>query len=334
MPMKMKLAVIVPTHNRAQSLRKTLSSLTSAMVPPGMEVEVMVVDNNSSDDTAAVVEEMRPLFGEVKLQYLFEPRQGRSYAVNTGIEGTVSDLISTIDDDEQVDQRWYTEIHKVFGERWDKLDFAGGKILPNLETTPPDWVEPLKTGALCWRDFGDTEWEYHKDSPMITGAHGIFKRSVFDRIGLYNESLGVKGKGFLGGEDEVLYDQLIENGFRGVYFPNLVVYHDVPARRLTKGFYRQWLIGVGRSRRIADVHYKRVEGVRIIGIPRCMYRQAAESVVGRIKHTVRRDEASALEAENNALVFVGFFYQTHIEGTWFDRVILEAVGRALKPVSR
>ena len=334
MPMKMKLAVIVPTHNRAHSLRKTLTSLAAAAVPPNLEVDVMVVDNNSVDNTAQVVEEMRPIFGDIRLEYLFEPRQGRSFAVNAGIGATTGDLISTIDDDEQISKHWYTEIGKIFSERWDELDFVGGKILPNLEATPPAWVEPLKAGALCWRDFGDSEWIYDQSSPMITGAHGIFKRSVFEKIGMYNESLGVRGKGFLGGEDEVLYDQLMQHGCSGLYCPGLVVHHDVPSRRLTKGFYRLWLVGVGRSRRLADLHYKRLEGGRVIGIPRWMFRLAAEGCLKRIKHTLKGNEAEALEAENHFLVFVGFFYETHIEGTWFDRVILNAIGKVLKPVSR
>ena len=303
-------------------------------MPEEFEIEVMVVDNNSVDNTAEVVEKMKPSFRGIRLSYLFEPRQGRSMAVNAGIRATTSDLISTIDDDEQVSEHWYTEIHRIFSGQWDELDFAGGKILPNLESDPPEWVEPLKSGALCWRDFGDREWFYDKNSPMITGAHGIFKRSVFEKVGMYNENLGVKGKGFLGGEDEVLYDQLMDHGCRGIYCPQLVVHHDVPSRRLTKGFYRQWLVGVGRSRRIADLHYKRLEGTRFLGIPRWMYRLAAEGCFARIKYTLKGDEAQALEAENHSLIFVGFFFQTHIEGSWFDRVVLNAISKTLKPVRR
>jgi glucosyl-dolichyl phosphate glucuronosyltransferase len=330
----MKLTVIVPTYNRAQTLRKTLDSLATAALPPDFDVNVIVVDNNSTDNTSAVVEEMAPRFVNVGIKYLFEPRQGRSFAVNSGLSIADGDLISTIDDDEQVDKNWYVEIKKIFNERWEKVDFVGGKILPNLEVDPPEWVEPLKEGALCWRDFGDDEWSYDQNSPMITGAHGIFKKSVFDKIGFYNEALGVKGKGFLGGEDEVFYDQVIAASLQGIYHPKLVVYHDVPARRLTKAFYRRWLIGVGRSRRLADLHYKPIPGTRLFAIPRWMYKWAAGGIYQRVKYAVLRDKTRALEAENKPLVFLGFFYATHIEGGRLERVFLNFMRKSDASVTR
>jgi len=330
----MRLTVIIPTYNRAASLRKTLNSLSAAALPPGLEVDVIVVDNNSTDNTSQVAEEMASQFVEVGFRYLFEPRQGRSFAVNSGLRTADGDLISTIDDDEQIDKNWYIEIHKIFNDRWEEVDFVGGKILPNLEADPPTWIEPLKEGALCWRDFGDHEWRYDKNSPMITGAHGIFKKSTFDRIGLYNEALGVKGKGFLGGEDEVFYDQLIEAGFQGIYHPKLVVYHDVPARRLTKAFYRRWLIGVGMSRRLADLHYKPIPGTRLFAIPRWMFKWAAGGFFQLVKFTLTGDEEKALDAENKPLVFIGFFYATHIEGGWLDNRVLNLVRQWGRSVSR
>jgi len=330
----MKLTVIVPTYNRAESLRKTLVSLSEATLPPGFEVDVIVVDNNSTDSTPQIVEEIQARFAAIPLRYLFEPRQGRSFAVNAGLRIADGDLISTIDDDEQVTRNWYLEIQKIFKQRRDDVDFVGGKILPNLESDPPAWVEPLKVGALCWRDFGDEEWAYDQNSPIITGAHGIFKRSIFDRIGLYNEALGVKGKGFLGGEDEVFYDQLIQNGFRGVYHPKLIVRHDVPARRLTKAFYRRWLVGVGISRRLADLHYKPIPGTRFFAIPRWMYKWAAGGFYHFVKYKVLGKKIDALAAENKPLVFLGFFYATHIEGGRLDKILLNVMRRLVKPVRR
>jgi len=330
----MKLSVIVPTYNRSNSLRKTLASLAAASLPSSFLVEVIVVDNNSTDDTAEVVKEMATNFGEIKLDYLFESRQGRSFAVNEGIRASEGDLVSMIDDDAQISDDWYIEVQRIFRDRWDELDFVGGKILPNLEIPPPDWVEPLKTGALCWRDFGDEEWAYDLNTPMITGTHGIFKRSVFTKVSFYNEHLGVKGKGFLGGEDEVLYDQLMEHGCRGIYNPRLLVYHDVPARRLTKGFYRGWLMGVGRSRRIADLHYKRIEGRRTLEIPRWIIRAAAEGGVQKLKCLMSRNETAALEAEMWPLIFLGFLYQAHFADSWFARIALRPFSTVAKKISR
>ena len=155
-----------------------------------------------------------------------------------------------------IDEKWFVEVEKFFRERWDEIDFVGGKLLPNWETEPPSWIEPLKQGVICWRDFGDEEWVYDQNSPMITGGHGIFKTSVFKEIGLYDENVGAQGKGFISGEDEVLYDQLLTHKKRGIYNPKLIIYHYVPAYRLDKNYYRRWLFGVGISRYLADKNYK------------------------------------------------------------------------------
>ncbi|MCY7376316.1 MAG: glycosyltransferase, partial [Pyrinomonadaceae bacterium] len=239
----MKLNVIIPTFNRDQSLKKTLLSLAAAKLPENFEVQITVVDNNSTDDTRRTVEAIMPQFTDIKLEYLFEKKQGRSFALNAGINSADGDILSGIDDDEEVKENWFVEVEKIFRERWEQIDYVGGKLLPNWETAPPAWVEPLKDGVICRRDYGDEEWVYGRTTPMITGGHGIFKTSVFKEIGLYDENVGAKGKGFISGENEILYDQLLTTGKRGIYNPKLIIYHYVPAYRLDKKCYRRWLFG-------------------------------------------------------------------------------------------
>lgn len=321
----MKLNVIIPTFNRDKSLKKTLSSLAAARLPENFEVVVTVVDNNSTDNTAQVVEEMKPLFSKIKLEYLFEKKQGRSFALNSGINRADGDILSGIDDDEEIDENWFVEVEKIFRERWDEIDFVGGKLLPNWETAPPSWIEPLKDGVICWRDYGDEEWIYGRDTPIITGGHGIFKTDVFKEIGLYDESVGAQGKGFISGEDEVLYDRLLETGKRGIYNPKLIIYHYVPAYRLDKNYYRRWLFGVGVSRYLADTYYKPFAGANLFGVPRWMYRTALSGVLNKIKNIIKRNETESLAAENPTMVFAGYFYGRNLQNSRFDK-FLQAFG--------
>lgn len=330
----MKLNVIVPTYNRAASLAKTLASLAAARLPENFEIAVTVVDNNSTDDTKQIVEKMQPQFTRIKLEYLFEKKQGRSHALNAGIRRADGDLLSGIDDDEEIDENWFVEVEKIFRERWDEIDFVGGKLLPNWETAPPTWVEPLKDGVICWRDYGDEEWVYTRKTPMITGGHGIFKRSIFEEIGLYDENVGAQGKGFISGEDEILYDQLLTRGKRGVYNPKLIIYHYVPAYRLDKNYYRRWLFGVGISRCLADTHYKPFDGAILLGVPRWMYRTAAAGVVAKIKFLIERREADALAAENQTMLFAGYFYGRNLRGSWLDRPLQIFAGKFFNSADR
>lgn len=333
-PEILKLTIVIPTYNRADSLKKTLWSLISADKPPDLEVNVIVVDNNSNDHTRTIVEEISTEFQDIRLEYEFEPRQGRSYAVNTGIRKAEGDLVSMIDDDEEIDRSWFLELRNIFKSRWEELDFASGKILPILESDPPPWIEPLKHGALVWRDFGDVEWEFDRTTPIILGAHGIFKKSVFDQIGLYSESLGVKGKGMLGGEDEVFYCQLMESNFRGIYHPKLIMHHNLPARRMTEAYYRNWLIGVGRSRRIADINFKKIEGPRIFGVPRWMFRAAGQGIFMRVKYTFQKDKVQALAAENQPLVLLGFLYETYLNGRPIGRMLAKSAQLLTRQIER
>lgn len=330
----MKLSIIIPTYNRADSLRKTLRSFLDAEKPENLEIDITIADNNSTDHTKQIFEEMKPNFSALKLEYLFEQKQGRSFALNAGIKKADGDLISAIDDDEEIEKNWFVEVEKIFRERWDEIDFVGGKLLPNWETAPPDWVAPLKDGVICWRDYGDEEWIYTRETPMITGGHGIFKAQVFKDIGLYEENVGAAGKGFISGEDEVLYDQLLVHGKSGVYNPKLIIYHYVPAYRLDKNYYRRWLFGVGISRYLADTHYKPFDGAKLLGVPRWMYRRTLSRIIERFRHDLRGNETDSLAAENEPLVFAGYFYGKHLQNSWLDKPLQSVAGRLVRSHQR
>jgi glycosyltransferase involved in cell wall biosynthesis len=331
----MKLNVIVPTFNRAASLEKTLLSLSRAALPRDFEIDVTVVNNNSTDETAQTVEKSRVLFKDKKLEYLFENRQGRSYALNTGIKNADGDLLTTVDDDIQVAENWFVEIEKIFRERREEVDFVGGKMLPVWESEEiPAWIEPLKDGAIGWRDYGDEEWQYGPDTAMLTGGHAIFRRGIFDQIGLFAEGVGATGKNLMSCEDDILYDKLLAAGKRGFYCPQLVVYHFVPRYRVSKSYYRQWCFGAGMSWDVLDSHYKRFEGARLFGVPRYLYRDAFGSLLGKIKTSIARDEADSLARENKILVFAGYFYARNLKGRWLDKPLQAIARRTVKTAER
>lgn len=332
----MKLNVIVPTYNRAARLKKTLLSLAKAELPRDFKVVVTVVNNNSTDRTAQTVEEMRDAFTDKKLEYLFEEKQGRSFALNAGIRKADGDLLTTVDDDIQVAANWFVEIEKIFRTRWNEVDFVGGKMLPEWENAReiPAWIEPLKDGVIGWRDYGEKEWQYAQNTPMLTGGHAIFKREIFDRIGLFAEGVGATGKNLMSCEDDILYDKLLSNGKRGVYCPQLVVYHFVPQYRVSKSYYRQWCFGAGMSWNLMDEFYKPFTGARIFGVPRYLYREVLRNLIGKIKTFVWRNESESLARENKILVFAGFFYARNLKGGWLDKPLQTIVKRTVKAAER
>lgn len=330
----LKLEVVIATYNRAELLRRTLQSLAAARRAASLSVVVTVADNNSTDNTREVAEEFLPLFGDIKLDYIFEKRQGKQFALNTTLAKSDADLIAMIDDDEEVAEDWFVELARLFGSRWDELDFASGKMLPRWESEPaPAWASPAWAG-IGWREFGDEEWTHTAETPIACGGHAIYKLSLFHELGFYHEAVGPQGKNLMGCEDDVIYDKLISAGKRGVYCPKLVVRHFVPDYRLTRNYLRQWSYGNGASQNLVDIHYKPFDGKRFWGVPRYLYRQAAASLRKSFSARLQGKSEDAFAAEREFWVFWGFFYSRNVQNSKLESAFKILNAKILQPVNR
>lgn len=306
----MKLNVIIATFNRSALLRRTLMSLFAAERPANLEVVITIVDT-STDDTRKVVEQFQEL-SDLEVRYIFEPRRGKSRALNTGIAHAEAHLIGLTDDDIEVAPDWFTEIARLFHERWDQIDFAGGKVLPRWEATPPSWLPKEKPGVLSLHDHGEAEIAYDESfDGQLTGAHGIIKLETLREVGPYNESLGPVGGSLVGSEDDDMYARLLRAGKRGVYCPRLVVYHRVPAYRLTKKYYRQWCYGSGRARALIDANGAFYSGPRIFGVPRYMYGEVVRNVREAFAAAIEGNVEGRFNSELSLWTFAGFFSTRH-----------------------
>jgi glycosyltransferase involved in cell wall biosynthesis len=306
----MRLDVILPTYNRQDLLPSALNSLLAAEVPAGLSVSITVVDNNSTDGTRQVIESFQKQHGD-RIHYCFEQRQGRSHALNAGIAATNGDLIGVIDDDEEIDRNWYTIAFETFSTR--ELDFIGGPYVPNWSRTPPDWLPREYGGVVGWVDGGDKEVAYDSNYPgILMGGNAVFRRSVLAQVGPYSTWLGRTDKGLLTGEDEELYGRLLAHGARGVYLPNLIIHHYIPAERMTKSYFRRWCFWRGVS--LGLLHRtRRLPCAYLFGIPRWHYRNALRGLVSTTKHLVTKpkDPAQAFAAELGVWDWLGLLYGRH-----------------------
>src|SRR2546423_13367720 len=157
-------------------LRRTLNSLLAAEVPHGLDVRVTVVDNNSTDQTRQTVEEYMKRF-DGRLNYVFESRQGRSSALNAGITATEGDLVGMIDDDEEVDGRWYECVLKAFSDGG--VDFIGGRCLPRWGGEQPAGVPRDYPGVVGWSDSGGEGPPFRQKYPgELMGGDAVLLPSV------------------------------------------------------------------------------------------------------------------------------------------------------------
>jgi GT2 family glycosyltransferase len=309
----MELDLIVPTYNRQTSLERTLISILNMPVPTRHSISITVADNNSTDATRETVERIAPLFGG-RLQYVIADHgQGSSFARNEAILATESELLGFVDDDEELDMRWAEVVFAAFEDP--DLDYAGGPYSPVWEAPPPAWINHpnTRTGLGC-ADYGTEIRAYEDpkfDAQILTGNF-VVRRRCLDKVGLFAEKLGRVGDRLLGGEDVEMNERLKKAGFHGLYLPGLIVYHHIPAARLTRSYMRKWAFWTSVS--FARIVLQNPVGVQWLGLPRWMYGQLLRAPFRWLKALILGDTAEVFNHELTMWRFSGVFY-----GVYFFR---------------
>ena len=273
----MNTTVVLCTCNRCESLAKALASAARLQLPESVDWEVLVVDNNSSDRTREVVQEYCGRFPG-RFRYLFEPRQGKSHALNAGIREARGEIIAFIDDDVVVEPTWLSNL--TAGLHDGQWAGAGGRILPQTPIVPPDWIPLQDRYALAPLALFDPDLEAGQLDEPPYGTNMAFHRRVFVAYGGFRPDLG---PGSDGGhpqksEDSEFGHRLIAAGERLRYEPSAIVYHAVPPSRVQKSYFLDWWFDKGR----ADV---RAFGVpadakwRIAGVPLHEFRRLAAAML-------------------------------------------------------
>jgi len=238
----MKATVIVCTYNRCDTLAKTLESLAASTIPDSAEWEIAVVDNNSSDRTRQVVEDFSRRFPG-RFRYTFEPRQGKSFALNRGIRETQAEVLAFTDDDVIAETGWLWNLTKnLFSGEWQG---AGGKILP-LNTAPiPDWI-PRDTYGVLWGSFdlGDESCDI---SLAPYGANMAFRRDVFEH-GLFRTDIGpgVEGARSTNCEDQNIGEGVLRRGGKLRYEAEAIVRHPFDTQRINRKYILNRFFQMGR----------------------------------------------------------------------------------------
>jgi glycosyltransferase involved in cell wall biosynthesis len=273
--MPMQITVILCTYNRCRSLAKALDSLARQVVPELMEWEVIVVDNNSSDQTREVVADfVRQYPG--RFRYLFESQQGHSHARNAGVQAAMGDVLAFMDDDTTVAPNWLQSLTaSLHNGKWAG---AGGRILPEWICSCPRWLRlDSRHGSapLALFDLGPKEGEL-KEPPF--GANMAFRKAMFARYGGFRTDLGRQPDSLMSSEESEFGARLLAGGERFRYEPSAIVYHPVSQTRVQKEYFLKWWFHKGRS-------HIRVSGVRlgtkwcIRGVPLYSFRRLARWMV-------------------------------------------------------
>lgn len=228
------ISIVLCTHNRSRSLSRALGALGRLVVSKSLPWELLVVDNNSMDDTPRIVKDFAS-GSRCRVRYAFEARQGHSWARNRGVAEARGDVIAFTDDDVLVREDWLESIAAAFARH--EAACVGGKILPLWERPCPEWLGPEFHPDLALLDYGDRP--FLLDLPRLWGANFALKASMFRKYGGFEPELGRTPGRFCSREETEFLGRLLKGGEEVLYDPGLVVHHVIPAERLLKSYFRK-----------------------------------------------------------------------------------------------
>jgi len=225
------ISIVLCTYNRAAFIRDALTTLFSAVRASGYTVEIIVVNNASTDTTDDVVACLISENPDVTVFLVCEPRQGLSHARNTGIISSRGDIVCFLDDDVLIPEGWLSGLLDAFS-----LGESIGCVAGRIELSWPDVSRPSWLDSRCLRLYGAFS---HGEASFVLpygqdffGGNVALTRKAVETVGLFDAELGRKEGSLMSGEDTDYSRRLWENGFSIAYSPEGFIYHRVQPERL------------------------------------------------------------------------------------------------------
>ena len=260
--MSVKISVVVCTYNREDLIAGCLNSLIN-QTADSTNFEILIIDNNSTDKTCEII---KKYLCHKNFVLLHESKQGLSHARNRGIQEARGEYIAFLDDDARAHPDYVKNLEQILSQTEQHIDCLGGPILPFYTSPKPPW-------------FKDT-YEIRRSSPnpyflkqgqSFSGSNMIWNRNLLLVLGGFNPDFGVKGKYLTLGEETALFDKLWNTREpRLLFSPDLIVYHWVPAHKMTIHYRLKRAFAVGQSLELISKDYKSykriINGLALFGI--------------------------------------------------------------------
>jgi len=241
------LTVIICTYNRAKYIGGLLESVAKNDFAKSA-YEIVLVDNNCTDNTREICEAFAAKHKDVNFRYVVEPEQGLSAARNKGIKEAKGDIIAYIDDDALVNTDYLRTYAEWFAAHPETMA-CGGPIEPLYETAEPAWMTPYTKALLtAWMNYGDKVREY-PSGRYPGGGNAAYRKEVFEKVGLFNTELGRKGGSLMGSEEKDIFDKMHALKMQVIYLPTPVLHHIIPQTKLEPDYFNRLTTQIGISER-------------------------------------------------------------------------------------
>ena len=305
----MDCTILLATRDRAASLDRTLQSI-AAQEAPGLEWEVLVADNGSTDETGTVLERWA---GQLPLRSVTEAVPGKNRALNRALGLARGRLLLFTDDDVIAGPGWIAA-HAAAASRWPDHQIFGGSITPRFPPDPPGWAlrPPFVSVLFAAYDPGGPEGP----TPELPFGPNYSLRAECMRGTGFDAAVGPNGSEYpMGGETELLR-RLARAGARAVYVPAAAVEHMVRPEQLTERFALERARRFGRGLvRMGDVAWS---PRRLFGAPRYLTRQLIEAWLARMAGRLGRDPYRRLVTEFRYRAVLGTLVECRESGRPFE----------------
>ncbi len=241
----MILSIVICSYNRASYISDALDSLYNQSA--GLQnFEAIIVDNNSTDNTAEVFAQWRAAHPQGSFTYLTETKQGASFARNTGAAAAKGQWLCFMDDDAIVNSNYVENIIKHVETKPTVVGF-GGRIIPKYIPAEPKWMSYYVSSLVGNFDYAPTACAFENGKYPLE-SNMIVRKDIYDSIGGFNTALpGVVGSLRIGGEGKELFYKILAQGHTIYYDPTIEVQHVVEVKKLTPEYMYRVASGIGRG---------------------------------------------------------------------------------------
>ena len=284
----MQLSIVICSYNRASYISDALDSLYKQTA--GLNTfEAIIVDNNSTDNTAEVFSQWRSSHTNGSFTYITETNQGASFARNTGAAVAKGQWLCFMDDDAVATPNYVENILKHIETKPDAVGF-GGRIIPTYIPAEPTWMSYYVSSLVGNFDYAPTACAFENGKYPLE-SNMIVKKDVYDTIGGFNTALpGVVGTLRIGGEGKELFYKILALGHTIYYDPTICVHHVVEVKKLTSEYMYRVASGIGRGEQTRTKAIS--QGAYFKKIIEYLFKLGASVVLG-LKYTFQGNPAKA-----------------------------------------
>ena len=232
------ISVSIRVYNSQETLPLLLDQLAAQTNIENINWEIVVVDNNSTDNTARIVKDYQANWDcPFALKYFLEPKQGAIFARQRAILESTGEIIGFLDDDNLPGEDWISEIY-AFAQAYPKAGVFGSRIQGEFEVEPPKDFRKIQ-GFLAIKEYGDRPRQFNPDQlDLPAGAGMAVRKQIWQEAvpkeltlkGPIGSSLSSKGEDF----ESMLH--ISRKGWEIWYNPKMRIYHHIPAWRLEKDY--------------------------------------------------------------------------------------------------